>query len=1351
MKKLNLLSGGAVSPEDTFKAINGVIGAMNSLSDDIGDINNHSGTTSSSFNSSVIGTIGDVEKLAPNVPTGETLTNFTETFAPSVNSDYYLTLTPITDITIVDGTNTYTKVDKTLLTDATHYAIDGRKLIFFKSPANNFTVNYKGKFPTVLGLEKYTPNTYPSIDNVKSGNQQKSTVTKISDKLYEVDIRQTNKVGNINIPNGIYASLPDKVRNFVSASGSIKAPVSDVSVWIYYNNMFQKIDDASVYLMSDQKFRFQTELTIPADAFIVLSVNSWTIADSVKFLMDFAINHSHNGEELGSVISHSNLSGLRSERYVHGKEYGVSKFSGDDHPQYFNRDGYVADNPGNFNNAIIGDVLIGSSNEYNLHNNVLDNSRKLFFGSISDGSSLMYDYASKGLKLFGAENGLKISTHAPQSSTDNLYGKGLEIDGNSIYSTGDKGGADNTFNIEAKTGAIKFPSALGGLSELFAKALNVQDVNLSGILTARNDAGIKIGDVSFIAKDGSVEVSSDNAAASVKYTTPVSIKNLTTETITPKDIQIRDDGKISFGDTDKDGSISAKDGRITVSGNYPIDITNSGKNTGIRYHKDGSSVYMNMYTSAENGGTSTETDHDTYLESGNGKVYLLKDTTKVQTLNGKKYGFGDLAGQGSDTTRVDNLKLMPRASLNAGSGDFYDLRVESSSLKDRRGINLGDTSAIYVTGTDTECPPGWLVVESKNGVVFVDARAGAIDCQTIVYSEVTTGNLKTFGTASIDKSLGVSENIDAGGAIGGKELNIKNKAIIGSIEVKDESRFTGSVSFTENVSINSSLDVGGSIVSKNRLTTNELQVDSSSIFNGPVSILKSARIDGNIVANGSFNTGGDLTVGGKLAAEGGRFEEVSISKLRTVNVIDAKGGVESSSKITATGNIETDADIVADGGRFSTQVKTNNLIVDRDTTIGGEAYVKGRLQVSGDITLGESKSNKLSVNADTIFNNNKTSFIGVADFADEATFKSEMNVGGQSKFMSLLTAKAGIEMDGPLTSRSTAEFKSLNVKESTYLNGDVSVSGGIAVSSTIRGDKGANISGDLQLGSAGSNAIISADTHFSNQKNIFGGEILATEKMTVSGDAVFNSKISIEGALNAAGNINAGGVSTLNTLKVQGSAEFLNGFRAEKQAQFQNIYATGKTILAGDVSTDGDVHINGSLTSLPGAIATLGVVSVLGSVSQTDNKATNQFAGDTFFNNKVSVAGALNVNGTFKTGSDDAGVVIEGNSVRINGETSFISSKRASIDALEGKTRKVVQLANNRSQRASQAAIALSTKQYTTINNAFIEDSIVSSGDMLCQGTLFINDLVIMDSSGRMLDSSSPVLEVIARRARYAP
>ena len=88
MKKLNLLSGGAVSPEDTFKAINGVIGAMNSLSDDIGDINNHSGTTSSSFNSSVIGTIGDVEKLAPNVPTGETLTNFTETFAPSVNSYY---------------------------------------------------------------------------------------------------------------------------------------------------------------------------------------------------------------------------------------------------------------------------------------------------------------------------------------------------------------------------------------------------------------------------------------------------------------------------------------------------------------------------------------------------------------------------------------------------------------------------------------------------------------------------------------------------------------------------------------------------------------------------------------------------------------------------------------------------------------------------------------------------------------------------------------------------------------------------------------------------------------------------------------------------------------------------------------------------------------------------------------------------------------------------------------------------------------------------------------------------------------------------------------------------------------
>ena len=51
--------------------------------------------------------------------------------------------------------------------------------------------------------------------------------------------------------------------------------------------------------------------------------------------------------------------------------------------------------------------------------------------------------------------------------------------------------------------------------------------------------------------------------------------------------------------------------------------------------------FFNLYTSAEGGGSSTPTDHDSYMEAGSGDMFIIKGSTIPQTKDGVTYSFGD--------------------------------------------------------------------------------------------------------------------------------------------------------------------------------------------------------------------------------------------------------------------------------------------------------------------------------------------------------------------------------------------------------------------------------------------------------------------------------------------------------------------------------------------------------------------------------------------------------------------------------------------------------------------------------------------------------------------------------------
>lgn len=1350
MDKLTLLSGSTITQQGTIDAINKLAQASNSINGDIGDVNNFSGK-SDALNGTLAGTLGNGELLAPQIPFGETITDFTENFSGSASHDFVLTLIPLTDVTITTQSGkSYEKVDKATMTNDSHYSIEGRRLNFYKNPEGQFSVTYKGKFPSIPGYEKYATNTYPNVASVASGKQPKSEVQKLDNTTYSVTIKPTTKIGDISIPNGIQPSLPDKVKPYVDPNGTKEANPSDVSVWVKSDERYQRVSDAVVYLLSDSTFKFKTQMSLPSNPEIILYVNGWTVSDGVGLLYKLFTSHAHNGEDPSALLSHSKLVDLIADRYVAGQPgFGVSKHKGDDHPHYFHRDGYTTDNPGNFNNAILGDVLIGSTNPGDLYNNTLDNSNKLFFGSVSTGASLMYDKDFQGIKLFGTNSGLKINTHGLPSEEKNLYATAIEFDGNKLYSTGDKGDAKNVLNIRAKDGLVKVSKTDEELAAVEAKSISVQDASVSGTLATKGTGGIKVAKVDFRSNDGNkVEVSSEDTEASVEFKLPVAFDKLAAKSFNPTSIGIFGDGAIKFGEEGAN-SIKSVDGAATVTGKKPLTIEESGKNTGIRYQRQEGLPFANVYVSAENGGQATQTDHDTYFETGNGDLYFLKDTTKVNSVLGTKYGFGELAKDGA--TRLDNLTLMPRANTFAGTGDFYNIKVKESSLKQRQGIHVGPDANIYATGADADCPPGWLVVESRNGVVFAETRAGEMNCSNLSYSEVTTGSLKVFGSASIDKNLGLNGNIDAGGYVSAESGEFKTKISTKEIEVAGNSRFTGKVDFTENVEINSGLVVGGSIQTKNRLEANELAVQSSAIFSGPATFSKQINIEGDIYSRAGFSGAGTISTTGSVNADQAKFNTASIGQLSVVNKLDARAGISGAGDFVTNGNLTADGDVTATNARYTGTATSGMLDVEKDASIRGDIYVGGKVQLNGDTYVGSDENDKLNVLANTTFNNNRNIFLGDVEISAPVSVKAELDVVGQSSFQSAIRAKAGLEVEGPINSKSSAEFTAVDVKDNISATGNIYAKGDIVSDGQLRADKGATILGNSNIGQQGDNINISGDVIFGNEKSTFSGEVLMTDKVTISGETTLNSKVNVEGSIKAKGNLEIEGIANVKTIRADAQSEFKGGVIIDRQTEMYSAYIKDKAIVEKDLIVSGGLNLQGDITSVPSSTAALGQLNISKGLTQIGSAEVNSFAGETRFNSTVSVSGKMSISGAIMTGSERSGVIIENNTIQMTGEASLIKADSMSVNSIRGDATKTVPITSSNAAM-SREANNLSRKKFTTINNAYIEDSMVANGNLFCLGTLFVSAIEVVENekSKNELNNKS-VLNIIARRAKYAP
>lgn len=265
------------------------------------------------------------------------------------------------------------------------------------------------------------------------------------------------------------------------------------------------------------------------------------------------------------------------------------------------------------------------------------------------------------------------------------------------------------------------------------------------------------------------------------------------------------------------------------------------------------------------------------------------------------------------------------------------------------------------------------------------------------------------------------------------------------------------------------------------------------------------------------------------------------------------------------------------------------------------------------------------------------------------------------------------------------------------------------------------------------------------------GSVAISGNARITGEMEINSKVSVEGEFVSAGNATISGILRTNGVRSDGQAEFKAGLTSDKTIITESLSVNGSSVFGQGLTVTGESTFSGGITTLPKDTSTLGIVNISGSISQTDNTLVNQFAGKTFLNNEVVITSDLNVKGIIKTGTTNSGCLIEANAIRLVGHTSSVVASNATFDKITGKSKITVSGVGGSSIASKLASV--SNKDYTTIQNAYIEDTQVNRGDVVCLGTLYVGGIQTIEVPGSqsIFNESSATLNMRVARARYAP
>lgn len=757
------------------------------------------------------------------VPSGVEFVGYSQSFVLNDNKTFVLDLIPNSSVLIDDGihpTSFWTEQLSTKdLAVSTDYCIIGT-LITFYAPASNFTITYTGTYPQ-FGEDGYLPNIIPNrrLRNISAIAQP--TVTNVSGTRYRVVVGAANSNGYIGLSNTLDYKLASHLAMYVDPLGATECPSQYISVWSKSGAKFNKIDTTAIFIKSETEYEFTTNETVSLSDEHAIILSNRGIADDLYATINLLLNHSHNSEDGTNTIAHASLNDLIPVSDNADIKYAGSVLGQNHHPQYLHREGYQND-PGTYNNAMLGDLLLSSINPSSLFNNILSDSNKIFFGSTSTGHSVGRRTSSDDLHFASSANGLSISYN-----NTNINNYGLSIAGHKFIDFG------SDLIINSSSGLTIFENELEELQNISVDEVLSNKLNAEQEVNIANSGKLSIGNITIEHNTNNITVSGTNNATDKMIIDVVcDIENANIVNLNIDTISLEGADKIKFlpnVGVDETYFAPLMTGGAKFSSAKPLALTGVGKNTGLSLNNAAADeVYSNIYVSSENGLIPTGSDHNTFIETGTQSAYFLQDTTEDKTVDGILYSWNN---SGTTGVNVTNLKNWPKS-------DVYANTFNGSRFK------LDQYNSISATGSLQGINSNKTIIHADNGVLFTRDQSN-------IYLDAV-GNKSSLEAESILLNSATITNIDAESVL----VTDVTIPLSGSLSVSGLSTFTGDVIFNNAIEFNDDVTISANLKVLNTITGADTVGNLTIAAGGILTVIKESQFFGNttFASQSTFNS-----------------------------------------------------------------------------------------------------------------------------------------------------------------------------------------------------------------------------------------------------------------------------------------------------------------------------------------------------------------------------------------------------------------------------------------------------------------------------------------------------------------
>lgn len=740
-----------------------------------------------------------------------------------------LDLNSITINNLTTPSEIYTYKSSGILEDDNDFYILGRKLIFKTAPAGLLNITYNGY---AVGTSDQLYQNIISFNGVDSFSPVYNSGT------------DTYTITGHNFLSKLSPDLQLKISSNVPLIGDICIYNADTSESI-------PLTEVSIS-SSDIEFKVFSQYTSPINS-VKIAANNTTVADLLKAIYTMFYEHNHNYTE-GAAITHSSLVGLVDNSS--DIKYESTVKPNYDHPQYFNREGFINDTTV-FNNSILGDVLLGSTTDSSYYNNLDSNSNKIVFGSYTNGHKVYFDKNLNSLVLDASEdkNGLSIKSDFNRTilKLNNNYITNKKLLDDSVYlevmleeSTNDLGVIKFTKRV---VNNITNEVTSEDSAKIFVKYAEIGKLRVNEDLNINTDGQLSIGDPSLYTLKlnnlSELELNTTETEDTSGYNFNIKInvkaKDILADVIRSPNITVSDTSKITFSSSTSTNNISYANNQLTFTSDTSFNYKLNGYRKGITFDNK----YW-MYVSSPTGESLPSNNYngqDLYVETtGTGNVYFIKSTDN------------------SFTVGTDSLISAERADVYAGkfTASSFNIPYEIGEIN-AVCLDTLDNNKIFA-GKDANSNLA-TILKTNNKVLVVNAyNPSVVGSPAISYGEIVSGYIRSAGDKTTDY-----------GFYGNVVVPLNNKLLVqGEATFSNEIKFTNKVTadkivvdnLTATVSSLSSCDVVGTLTAKNIEAS-----DNGYTRLGLTEVKKALQVSEGITQNNSNSTSvfnGSLKVVGEV-------------------------------------------------------------------------------------------------------------------------------------------------------------------------------------------------------------------------------------------------------------------------------------------------------------------------------------------------------------------------------------------------------------------------------------------------------------------------------------------------------